>query len=161
MVWQIVNKVDTETAKKTPLFARSPFIEMEAVSTSEVFENLKKGNPKDIIGGSASKNQSMSLDWMMESVKYTNNLPSPRVIKTHLPLEFLPSNLLDTCKVIYVNRNPKDACVSFYHHHVMFPENDLKGSFSDFAQAYLQGAIKYGSYWTMLKVRHFAVSSEL
>ena len=45
------------------------------------------------------------------------NVTSPRVIKTHLPFEFLPPKLLDTCKVIFVGRNPKDVCVSFYHMH--------------------------------------------
>merc|ERR1712106_376233 len=49
------------------------------------------------------------------------NAPSPRVIKTHLPFEFLPPKLLDTCKVIFVGRNPKDVCVSSYHHHGLFP----------------------------------------
>ena len=51
------------------------------------------------------------MDWRIKSVQSASNIPSPRVIKTHLPLEFLPTKLLDTCKVIFVGRNPKDACV--------------------------------------------------
>ena len=31
MVWQIVNKVDTESAKKLPLPVRTPFLEMEGL----------------------------------------------------------------------------------------------------------------------------------
>ena len=31
MVWQIVNKVDTEKARQTPLFVRTPFLEMEGL----------------------------------------------------------------------------------------------------------------------------------
>ena len=40
----------------------------------------------------------------------------PRMIKSHLPLSFLPDNLLETFKVIYVARNMKDAAVSLYYH---------------------------------------------
>ena len=133
MVWQIVNKVDTEIAKKVTIWARSPFIEVEGLRSK-----LKQG---------------FSVDWMVDSVEFTAKLPSPRVIKSHLPFEFLPPKLLDTCKVIYVGRNPKDTCVSYYHHHLSFnAEYKMEGSFSDFANLFLQGITEYGSYWTMLKV---------
>ena len=33
-----------------------------------------------------------------DSLEYADALPSPRIIKSHLPIEFLPPNLLDTCK---------------------------------------------------------------
>merc|ERR1719319_171183 len=64
-----------------------------------------------------------NMDWMIDSVEFAANLPSPRVIKSHLPFEFLPPKLLDTCKVIYVGRNPKDTCVSYYHHHYRLRKN--------------------------------------
>ena len=140
MVWQIVNKVDTEIAKKVTIWARSPFIEVEGLRSK-----LKQG---------------FSVDWMVDSVEFTAKLPSPRVIKSHLPFEFLPPKLLDTCKVIYVGRNPKDTCVSYYHHYLSIKEEyKLEGSFSDFANLYLQGILEYGSYWTMLKVKNIKFSS--
>ncbi|XP_037088862.1 sulfotransferase 1C4-like [Pollicipes pollicipes] len=46
--------------------------------------------------------------------------PRPWFVKTHLPLHMCPPRLLDTCKVVYVARNPKDACVSFFHHQHLF-----------------------------------------
>ena len=104
--------------------------------------------------------QGFSVDWMIDSVEFAAKLPSPRVIKSHLPFEFLPPKLLDTCKVIYVGRNPKDTCVSYYHHHLSIKEEyKLEGSFSDFANIYLQGILEYGSYWTMLKVKTIPFSS--
>ena len=47
---------------------------------------------------------------------YINQYPSPRFIKSHLPLLNLPSNLLDESKVVYVARNPKDVTISYFHH---------------------------------------------
>ena len=141
MVWQIVNKVETENSKKIPLWCRSPFVEMEGLMSMEQKEELK----------TMESEKGISLDWMIESVKFTAELPSPRVIKTHLPFEFLPAKLLDTCKVIFVGRNPKDTCVSYYHHHFNFDEYQMQGEFSDFARIFLEGITEYGSYWTMLE----------
>ena len=143
MVWQIVNKVDTEMAKKVGLWVRSPFLEMEGLYTPEHIEMYREYAKEKGIEG---------MEAMIETVKHAANLKSPRVIKTHLPFEFLPKNLLDTCKVIFVCRNPKDTCVSFYHHYNNFPEYQFKGSFQEFAQMFLDGTTEYGSYWTMLKV---------
>ena len=89
---------------------------------------------------------------MIETVKYAALAPSPRVIKTHLPIDMLPPKLLDTCKVIFVCRNPKDTCVSFYHHYNNFPEYFFNGDFKDFAKLFIDGTLEFGSYWTMLKV---------
>ncbi len=54
---------------------------------------------------------------MADTVGYTERRPKSkgrRVIKTHLPLEMLPPGLVDKCKVVWVNRNPKDSLVSWY-----------------------------------------------
>lgn len=41
-------------------------------------------------------------------------LPEPRIITSHLPYELLPKH--PQAKYIYVVRNPKDCCVSYFHH---------------------------------------------
>ena len=84
MVWQIVHNVDTEAAKKIPILARSPFLECKGLFLPKQAEKLRSMESK------------INFDWMLESAKFAENLPSPRVIKTHLPFEFLPPKLLDT-----------------------------------------------------------------
>ena len=146
MVWQIVNKIDVETSKKVPLFLRSSFLEMEGLAMENTVADLKTMAEKDPA-------MEVWLQLMTNSIKLADDMPSPRVIKTHLPFEMLPPNLLDTCKVIFVSRNPKDCCVSFYHHHLNFPEYKFKGTFADFAEFFMEGNLEFGSYWTMLKVQ--------
>ena len=123
--------MDIETARKVPLGERSIFIEDSA--TIPDFN-----------------------DDAIDSVDQAKNATSPRVIKTHLPFEMLPPNLLDTCKVIFVCRSPKDACVSFYNHYlnVTVGEYNFKGNFSDFAGLFMNGMVQFGDYWTMLKVMY-------
>ncbi len=55
--------------------------------------------------------------------------------------------------VVYVCRNPRDACVSYYHHQRLWDEGyRFKGSFEDFAKLFRKGILSYGSYWSHLKV---------
>ena len=55
------------------------------------------------------------------------NRPSPRFVKSHLPFSLNNPRLLDVCKVVYVARNPKDACVSFFHHMRLIRLHDFVG----------------------------------
>ena len=45
------------------------------------------------------------------------NMPRPRVLNAHLPLDYIPKQILEKrCKVVWIQRNIKDVIVSFYHH---------------------------------------------
>ena len=152
MLWQIVNNVDTQKGRDVPLFARAPFLESQTVTragphTDEQIEMFVNNFPEE-------KRQKIALvmKTFRDSLDYADKLPSPRVIKSHLPLEMLPPNLIDTCKVVCVSRNPKDACVSFYHHYANFPDYNFNGTFADFADLWLNGQVEFGNYWDILKV---------
>ncbi|XP_013388051.1 sulfotransferase 1C2-like [Lingula anatina] len=49
------------------------------------------------------------------TLQAAEKMTSPRVLDTHVPLKLFPKAALKS-KIIYTVRNPKDACVSFYHH---------------------------------------------
>lgn len=67
---------------------------------------------------------------------------SPRHIKCHLALPFLPENFWDAKpKFVYVVRNPKDAAISLYHHSKNI--RGFKGTLEDFLYLYLTDQGKY------------------
>ncbi len=152
IVWQILNNVNCEKAHQVPLFLRSPMLDIEGVANDdgaefkEALEMMSKEDPE------LEKTKQERFDCMYNSVMMAEKMPSPRVIKTHLPLEMLPPNLLDTCKVVFVGRNPKDCCVSYYHHTNLLPYYRFKGTFDDFADLFLQQEYEFGGYWYTLKV---------
>ena len=90
-----------------------------------------------------------------DSVQFTADLKGPRIIKTHLPLSMLPPKLLDTAKVIFCTRNPKDSVVSFFHHEKMLPPHglDKDADFMKYAKMYREGNTPYGDYFDHFRVR--------
>ncbi|XP_060595287.1 sulfotransferase 1C4-like [Ruditapes philippinarum] len=49
-------------------------------------------------------------------VKHVEQMPSPRMVKTHLHFDFLPEQLQNgKGRIIYLTRNPKDVITSYYH----------------------------------------------
>ena len=131
MVWQILHNMDVEGGKES-LMTRSPFLEMQSLTDPNV--DNSKLNKKAV-----------------DALELADSMPSPRVIKTHLPLDMLPPNLLDTCKVVFVARNPMDCCVSFYHHERLVPQQGFAGTFDQYAELFRQGNNPMGDYFYHLK----------
>jgi hypothetical protein len=48
-------------------------------------------------------------------------------------------------QVVYVARNPKDAIVSFYHHHKLMKFQDYQGTLEEFAQYFMDDESMYSS----------------
>ncbi|XP_014257095.1 estrogen sulfotransferase-like [Cimex lectularius] len=130
MVWLIGNDLDYESAKNKLLLQRFPFLEAVGIISSEQL----RGNDDD--------------DWVFnaDTISFTEELPSPRFIKSHLPVSLLPDQIWTVKpKMIYVTRNPKDAAVSYYHHHRLW--NGYNGSYPIFMQAFLQDKLVYSPFW--------------
>lgn len=71
-------------------------------------------------------------DYNIPRAEETAKLPSPRFLKTHLPMSLLPPNLLDTTKVVYVARDPRDVAVSYYHLSKLFKVSEYLGDFKSY-----------------------------
>ena len=84
------------------------------------------------------------LEYPYPGIHSVEKMPSPRLIKTHLPLDFLPDDAL-TGKVIYITRNPKDTVVSYYHFARMLAFSSFEGSFEHFLRLFTKNERKcYG-----------------
>ncbi|XP_056638932.1 luciferin sulfotransferase-like [Diorhabda sublineata] len=135
MVWMIMNNLDFEKGK-TNLGIRSPFLEVTALFD---YRNFQKENtdfhPPPFIED--------SLKFVKESSQN-----GPLCIKTHLPWPLLPKEIRDNIKkpkIIYVTRNPKDTCISYYNHSKLM--EGYKGNFENFCELFLAGKLSFAPYW--------------
>jgi len=127
MLWMITHDCDAEAGKES-LISRSPFIELPIIGQIEV-----KAEEADVM-------QTMTFEKIDE-------LPSPRVIKSHLPFYLLPPRLVDTCKVVYVARNPKDVIVSYFHHHKLFTLQQFTADIEKFADYFMKDELYYSPFF--------------
>ncbi|XP_032780884.2 sulfotransferase 1E1 [Daphnia magna] len=141
MVWLIANNCDFQGAKKL-LRERVPFLEDRTLGTEDSLKMFLEMSKKE-------SESSVSSDIIIEP-NYIDALPSPRYIKSHLPLSYLPPNLVDSCKVVYVARNPKDVAVSWYFHHLLDPIMNTNLTVEEFVEFFIRDEVLYAPYWTNL-----------
>ena len=83
-----------------------------------------------------------------EMVDAVAAMPSPRLIKSHLPPRYFQRNidkLEKGPKVIITMRNPKDTLVSFYHFYRMNPDfGFFDGDWNEFFELFRNKQLKYG-----------------
>ncbi|XP_045532596.1 sulfotransferase 1C4-like [Pieris brassicae] len=108
MVWLIVSDLDYERALNIPLTERYAFLEFFSNFDNEIKNKLFDANKDD-----EAKLKQMELIFK-PATEILETTPSPRFIKTHLPLSLMPRKALEA-KIVYVARDPRDAIVSLYH----------------------------------------------
>nr|XP_033484458.1 cytosolic sulfotransferase 3-like [Epinephelus lanceolatus] len=108
----------TERQRTVPIFDRVPFLEI-------FIPSLISG--KDMV----------------------DNLPtSPRLIKTHFPVQFVPKSFWEqNCRMVYVARNAKDNVVSYFHFDRMNMAHPEPGDWSNYVQRFMEGKIVWGSWY--------------
>uniref|UniRef100_H2RRG9 Sulfotransferase n=1 Tax=Takifugu rubripes TaxID=31033 RepID=H2RRG9_TAKRU len=82
-------------------------------------------------------------------IELLEKLPtSPRIIKTHFPVQFVPKSFWEqNCKIIYVARNAKDNMVSYFHMDRMTLTQPDPGDWNTYFQRFMQGQMLYGSWY--------------
>ncbi|XP_042328076.1 sulfotransferase 1C1-like isoform X2 [Sceloporus undulatus] len=118
IVDMIYHEGDPQKCDQLPLYQRSPFIELFL--------------PKPILSG----------------VQEAKAMPSPRILKTHLPVQLLPSSFWEhNCKIIYLARNIKDNAVSYFNFSRMNQLILNPGEWNDFLENFVAGKGMCGSWF--------------
>ncbi|XP_052337905.1 cytosolic sulfotransferase 3-like isoform X1 [Oncorhynchus keta] len=73
---------------------------------------------------------------------------SPRLIKTHLPVQLVPNSFWEqNCRIVYVARNAKDNAVSYFHFDRMNQAQPEPGDWNNFLQRFMDGKMVFGSWY--------------
>ncbi|XP_029975204.1 cytosolic sulfotransferase 3-like [Salarias fasciatus] len=80
---------------------------------------------------------------------WVDKLPtSPRLIKTHFPVQLVPKSFLEhKCRIVYVARNAKDNVVSFFHFDRMNKSQPEPGDWSSYLERFKHGKVVFGSWY--------------
>jgi len=143
VVWTMLHNPDLDNPQACrDLAERSPFMEydtLRSVLTADHGERADLVEALASLAPHADPAQGVHL-------QLAQHCPDRRVIKTHLPLSLLPQDLLDTCKVIYVTRNPRDLVASYMHHNRLQLANDFCGTDAEFVHHFCLANVTYGDY---------------
>nr|XP_014126597.1 sulfotransferase 4A1 [Zonotrichia albicollis] len=114
----------------------------------EVVYLVSQGADPDEIGLMNIDEQLPVLEYPQPGLDIIKELTSPRLIKSHLPYRFLPSDLHNgNSKVIYMARNPKDLVVSYYQFHRSLRTMSYRGTFQEFCRRFMNDKLGYGSWF--------------
>lgn len=145
IIWTMRNALNFHDAETIPLIFRSPFMEFDSLHapelpfSSSVRERFLARHPDQDPAQSA-----IFLD-------IAEGAASPRTLKTHMPFCLFNDDLLDTCKVVYVARNPRDVCVSYYHHQRLVKTVEFRGEFPEFVDLWCRNLVLQAPYWSHLQ----------
>ncbi|KAJ8308487.1 hypothetical protein KUTeg_013361 [Tegillarca granosa] len=81
-----------------------------------------------------------------------NSISSPRVLNSHLYFKQLPTDTINKqCKIVYIDRNPKDVAVSFYNHHKKITVYQYDGKWENYCYRFMRGLVDFGSWFDYVK----------
>ncbi|XP_011883398.1 PREDICTED: sulfotransferase family cytosolic 1B member 1-like [Vollenhovia emeryi] len=135
LVWLIANDMNFEEARRRYLRDRVPFIDFEIILDDYLIKGLSE------------KVNAEKFDEEY-SIEFVQSQPSPRFIKSHLPLELLPTVVNSTCKIIYVARNPRDVVVSWY---LLENLEWYQGTFAQYCANFINNQTIWSPYWEHIK----------
>ncbi|KAK9748890.1 hypothetical protein RND81_02G088300 [Saponaria officinalis] len=130
LLFSVVNRANFESTK-SPLLSHNPHELVYHLEISVYGEHLTYPKPHQL-----------------------DELPSPRLLHTHLPYGSLPESVRSSdCKILYIGRNPMDTFVSHWH---FFPnmvrnmsrDEEFKSpSIEEYFEEFCRGKILCGPYF--------------
>ncbi|XP_072745736.1 uncharacterized protein [Anoplolepis gracilipes] len=140
LIWLVANDLNFDEARRRHLTERFPYLDLSLIVEDDVLAN---DTPEE---------QKISK----YSIEFVQNQPLPRFIKSHFPLDLLPTVVNNDCKIIYVARNVKSVAVSWYYF-----QKDLKlyeGTFEQMCDDFMNDHSMWAPYWEHVKtawaIRH-------
>ncbi|XP_070823810.1 cytosolic sulfotransferase 1-like [Chaetodon trifascialis] len=93
-------------------------------------------------------NLEVAIPSLQQGTEMLDNLStSPRLIKTHLPVQFIPKSFWEqNCRIIYMARNAKDSVVSFFHFERMALIHPEPGDWNSYLQRFMEGKMVFGPW---------------
>ncbi|XP_018397878.1 PREDICTED: sulfotransferase 4A1-like [Cyphomyrmex costatus] len=137
LVWLVANDMNFDEAQRRTLIDRFPYIDIETMMDSHTISTIISNNEKKNL--------------YKYTVEFVQNQLSPRFIKSHMPLDLLPTVINSDCKIIYVARNPKDVVISWYNFQKDCKIFQYQGTFEQFCNNFINDHVNYSPYWEHVK----------
>lgn len=148
IVWTMLHNPNLDHPKADqPTFQRCPDISFDMIFDTKPLGGL----PMDSVAKMFEEiypDRKMDNGVMADIIEATE---SPRVIKNHFPISLMPRDTLDTIKVVYVTRNPKDMTTSFWRFFSSVNVHEFRGDIDSFARLIMEDGMIYCPYWPHVK----------
>ncbi|KAK9881257.1 hypothetical protein WA026_015380 [Henosepilachna vigintioctopunctata] len=144
LVWLLCHNLNYKAAEED-LDERVRYFELDLVFNDKTTEKRIKDFPDD-------PEHARLTECMRNTLKYLQEDKKRRVMKTHLPFELLPDDILVRgCKVIYVCRHPKDVAVSYHLYERGSWHLNFTGDFQKYWDFFKNGNCTFGPYFEHVK----------
>ncbi|XP_048065039.1 cytosolic sulfotransferase 3 isoform X2 [Megalobrama amblycephala] len=137
--------METPDSSSMKLPSRPELFDFEGISMVHYFTD----NWEKVKNFQARPDDVLIATYPKAGTELADNLPtSPRLIKTHLPVQLVPRSFWEqNSKIVYVARNAKDNAVSYFHFDRMNMAQPEPGDWNTFLQKFMEGKNVFGPWY--------------